>query len=644
MILDIQKLNVVYGDHAHGIQALEEVTLKIPVRTCLALVGESGSGKTTLGKACMGLLPGTARQGGRIRLHGETVDRTHESALNRIRWQQIAMVFQNGSANLNPAHRIIDQVAEPLIQHRDLNRGEARDRSAEALETLGLPRGCHARYPHQLSGGQLQRAQIAMATILDPDLLILDEPTSALDALTKGMVSEVIQKRLARGKGVLLITHDLEFAVQNADPVAVLYLGQIMEILPSKALFSNPLHPYTLALKRSYPAMDTGRDLGGIRGDAFYRTIHQHGHQDDRKYLHSHIQVPESVHQDGHAPPVGCLFGHRCTQAIAACHTGHVPLLRVGDHHVRCLRQGIADRIELAGAAKSYGSTLALGPTDLKLKAGEVLSLVGETGSGKTTLAMIAAGVLKPDQGRRYFEGRDMDQWIKKDYPSLARQVGVIYQNPAESISHRFSVLDAVAEPLRIHGAGNGRDDRLARVKACLHKVHLSTDDTFLERYPHELNMGALQRICMARALVLEPSLLIADEPTSSLDPSVQAKVLKLLLHLQIEIGLTLLFVTHDIGIARKISDRMGVMLRGRVVEVGPASSLLNQPRHPYTRRLIESVKGERPVEVPEESNAEDIMGCPFVFRCRQRKAICHDRVPLLRPMDHSQAACHFPL
>jgi len=225
---------------------------------------------------------------------------------------------------------------------------------------------------------------------------------------------------------------------------------------------------------------------------------------------------------------------------------------------VRCLRRGIVDMLELKGVEKGYDSVAALCPVDLTIKAGEIFSLVGETGSGKTTLAMTAAGVTRPDQGSRLFEGRDMDRWIKKDYKSLARRIGVIYQNPAESISHRFSVLETVAEPLTIHRVGLEKGERVERVKKCLADVHLSTDRAFLERYPHELNMGALQRICLARALVLGPRLLIADEPTSSLDPSVQAKVLKLLLDLQIERGLTMLFVSHDIGLVRKISDRIG--------------------------------------------------------------------------------------
>ena len=644
MNLEIKKLDVTYTNGGHTIQALEDVDLKIDQGRCMALVGESGSGKTTLGKACLGLLPDNARQRGTILIDGHEIDTNDETALNTIRWKRISMVFQNDTANLNPSHRIIDQVAEPLIQHGKFNRDDARGHAARVLQEMGLPEASLSRYPHQFSRGQIQRVLLAMAMILDPDVLILDEPTSALDALTKGIVARVIEAERSRGKAILLITHDLEFAARSADSIAVLYLGQIMETLPADDLFSNPLHPYTLALKRSYPAMNRDRDLGGIRGDAFYRTIHQHGHKDKTDYLHSHIQVPESSHKDGHAPPSGCLFSERCTQAIEECQKDRIRFEQAGTHTVRCLRRGIVDMLELKGVEKGYDSVTALCPVDLTVKAGEIFSLIGETGSGKTTLAMTAAGVTRPDQGSRRFEGHDMDQWMNKDYRSFARRIGVIYQNPEESISHRFSVLETVEEPLTIHRVGVKKAERVERVKECLANVHLSTDRSFLARYPHELNMGALQRICLARALVLGPRLLIADEPTSSLDPSVQAKVLKLLLDLQIEKGLTMLFVSHDIGLVRKISDRIGVMLQGQMVERGPASSILTQPRHPYTRLLIESARGEFSPELNRGNNRQSADGCIFAPRCPGRQDICDKRPPELRATGHVHVACHFPI
>ncbi len=645
MGLSIENLSVVYRDGDHGVLALDDVSLALEPGRCLALVGESGSGKTTLGKACMGLLPGNVGIRGNILLDDQPLKWQDEDAMNRVRWSSIAMVFQNGAANLNPVHRIIDQVAEPLIHSENTDVRLARERAGEALQAVGLETALHERYPHQLSGGQAQRVLLAMAGILDPGTILLDEPTSALDAVSKSFVARAIQGMKADGKAVLLITHDLDFAVHQAETMAVIYLGKILEVLPASEMFSNPMHPYTLALGRSYPAMDTARDLGGIRGDAFYRVIHRHGREDGEASSHAHIQVPGSSHRDGHAPPTGCVFHSRCTQAVSSCAQGDISLEALDGHQVRCLRHGIVRLVEMEGVSKRYDKTPALDRVDLSVKAGEVLALVGETGSGKTSLAMTAAGVLRPDSGSRVFDGADMDRWVDGDYRSLARRIGVIYQNPAESVSHRFTVFEAVAEPLRIHGIGQGKADLEERVKQKLFEVHLSTAPAFLERYPHELNMGAIQRVCMARALILDPVFLVADEPTSSLDPSVQAKVMKLLLHLQAEMGLTLLFVTHDIGLARKISDRIAVMLAGRIVEIGPASLLLQSPRHPYTRMLLDSAAGRLPdvPRIPKRDGLGD-GGCVFASRCAFRVDKCLTRTPPLEKIGSRQAACHAPL
>ena len=644
MGIDIKNLSVIYKDGSHSIQALEEVSISIAPGKCLALVGESGSGKTTLGKSCMGLLPSNAAREGKISVNGRRIDNLKEPALNEIRWDKIAMVFQNGAVNLNPVHRIIDQVAEPLIQRRLSGRVEAKLKSKEALEQMGVTGEYLCRYPHQLSGGQTQQVLLAMAMILDPEIILLDEPTSSLDALSKVFISGVIDQFKSNGKAVLLITHDLEMAAGLADTVSVLYLGQILETLPAKDLFLKPLHPYTLALGRSYPTMTTARDLGGIKGDVFFRLVHKHGRQDKDNYNHTHIQVSGSIHKNGHAPPAGCIFQSRCTQAIDRCQNEKIILEEIGDHRVRCLRNGIADILNLKGVNKRYGDVPALQPTDLSLKCGEIFCIVGETGSGKTTLAMISAGMLKQDSGEKTFEGRDMDQWARQEYRSLARHIGVIYQNPAESINPRFSVLEAVAEPLKIHKTTMTRETIQNRVSRVLTQVRLSTDPLFLKHYPHELNMGAIQRVCIARALVLKPSLLVADEPTSSLDPSVQAKVIKLLLDLQIELGLTMLFITHNIGLARKIGDRIGVMLAGRLVEVGPANMILSAPRHPYTRLLIDSARGLVKNPFKSESESAKSFGCPFAPRCPLPKDICREKPPEMVNVDHCQVRCYFPL
>ncbi len=647
MKLAINELSVTYPDHDHELLALDRVSLELAPGRVTALVGESGSGKTTLGKAVMGLLPENSRVDGNIELDNQELLGLDEAVLNGLRWSRMAMVFQNGAANLNPVYSLQDQVAEPLIQNKGMQPKQARELAASALADMGLDPDLGGRYPHELSGGQVQRGLLAMALILDPPLIILDEPTASLDALSKSFVASVINDLKARGKAVLFISHDLELAGRLADEAVVLYLGQVMERLPGSGLMREPRHPYTLALARSYPGMDAVRDLGGIRGDAFFRIIHNHAPEGGRGHSHSHVDSPQAEHENGHAPPQGCIFQPRCTQALPACAQKEVKFVPSGDHLVRCLRGGIADLLELKGVAKSYDRVRALRPTGLTLKAGEVFCLVGETGSGKSTLAMIAAGALEPDQGRCVFEGRTMEDWLEREGRLLAQRIGIIYQNPAQAVSHRLSVFEIVAEPLRIQGRRLPADEVRDRVLAALKDVHLSTSPEFLKRYAHELNMGAIQRICLARALVHRPRFLVADEPTSSLDPSVQAKVLKMLLELQTEKGLTMLFVTHDIGLARKVGDRIGVMLNGRLLELGPAARVVERPGHPYTRMLLDAARGlELSDSLPGGRAACGEEGCPFANRCGRFSRACCQPMSSAATLDGARhvAWCRHPL
>jgi peptide/nickel transport system ATP-binding protein len=629
----------------HKLLALDQVSLELRPGRVTALVGESGSGKTTLGKALMGLLPEQAQAAGSIQLQGEELIGAEQNLLNRIRWTRLAMLFQNGAENLNPAYRILDQVAEPLVQKQGQPREKAREQAAKGLEELGLDPGLGRRYPHELSGGEVQRCLLAMALILDPELLILDEPTAALDARTSSIMSRSMLQARARGKGILLITHDLDLAAGLADQVYILYLGQVMEVLPGRELLYAPAHPYTMALSRSYPSLETRRDLGGIRGDAFYRVLHRHKEHNGEVRPHSHIVGAEQEHENGHLPPRGCLYQTRCTQAVQECTWQEVPLEAASGRLVRCLRQGIVNALELRGISKSYGSTQALEQVDICLRAGETFCLVGESGSGKSTLAMTAAGMLAPDQGQRIFQGRDMQGWIAKDYLSLARRVGLVQQDPAQSVSHRFTVLDIVCEPLQIQKTIRDREAIRQKALKALKDVNLATDPDFVQRYPHELNMGALQRVCIARALVTDPDFLVADEPTSSLDPSVQAKVLKMILGLQIEKGLTMLFVTHDLGLAGKVADRVGVMLSGRLVETGPAARVLQQPAHPYSKSLLDGARGLLDISLEGKPKVRS-GGCPFASRCSQAKEACLQEFPEARsvgPGGH-QVCCNYPL
>jgi len=644
MTVRIKELTVEYRADDHRLLALDRVDLELQPGKVTALVGESGSGKTTLAKAILGLSPENASVRGSIHLGEQEIIGLDEAAINELRWSRVAMVFQNGADTLNPVYRLSAQVAEPLIQRLGRDPEQAREEARRTMMAMGLAEELTDRFPHELSGGQVQRALLAMALIMDPEILVLDEPTASLDAMTTNFIHTVIRDLAENNKTILLITHDLDLVNHTADEAAVLYLGQIMEYLPARAMF-HPCHPYTLALARSFPGMDAVRDLGGIRGDGFYRLLHTHSSTKDA--AHTHTVSKRHSHEDGHSLGEGCLFQPRCTQADDTCRFGDISLVENGEHRARCLRGGIVKLLQLENVSKSYNETCALHPVSLELWAGEVFCLVGETGSGKSTLAMIAAASLEPDSGQRVFEGLNMGELIRRNYRQLASRIGVINQNPGKAVSHRLNVFDIVAEPLVIQKNGWTKQEISDRVLQALDDVHLSVQPEFLERYPHELNMGAIQRLCLARALVHGPDLLIADEPTSALDPSVQAKVLKMLMNLQIEKGLTMLFITHDIGLARKISDRIGVMLSGRIVEVGPASTIFSRPAHPYTKMLIDSARGS--IECDTDIMDREKIGvsvCAFSSRCFRMLPQCRSVFPaatnLLR--NYHQLWCHNPV
>lgn len=620
MGLRIKGLSVSFRAGDHVVLAVEGVDLEVGHGRCVALVGESGSGKTTIGLACMGLLPANAEVKGQIELDGAAVDYTDQEVARKTRWRCISMVFQAGAASLNPVKHVLDQVAEPLAVNAGMGWKEARERAAQAMEGMGLGSELHRRFPHELSGGQIQRVLLSMASVLDPPVMILDEPTANLDVVTKAFVGQVLKNARAKGKALLLISHDLDFIAQWANEVAVIYLGQVMEHLPANRLLTSSLHPYSRALVRSYPSMARTADLGGIKGDAHQRLIHRHSRQDSPG--HEHAGGGDAAAEGVHAPAEGCLFWPRCAQAIQRCKKEEVELIRKGPHGVRCLRGGVVEIIGLEGVSKRYTKTWALYPSHISVRAGETLCLVGETGSGKTTLAMIAAGVLRPDNGVRLLDGQDMDEILRRDKMALARQVGIVYQDPASSVSHRLNVSEIIAEPLKIHKLLASKEELRREVLELLASVHLPADSDFLRRYPHELSQGTIQRICLARALALNPRILVADEPTSALDPSAQAKVMRLLMELQIEKGLTLLFVTHDIGLARKIGDRLAVMLAGRIVEIGPTPKILAHPLHPYTELLISAAKGQAQ-EGPSKKVPAGPEGCAFADRCRWCEKRC---------------------
>jgi oligopeptide/dipeptide ABC transporter ATP-binding protein len=560
--------NTAINSNTNTITALDNISLEINKGECVAVIGESGSGKSTLALASMKLLASNTLMSGRIFLDDVDISDMTDKEMEQLRWNKISIVFQNYGDVLNPVHRIIDQVAEPLIKNGE-SRSVALEKSGKMLDHLKIKPGRDILFPHQISAGERQRVLMAMALITDPDILVLDEPVASVDAITKSYLAKVIKQQVNAGKAVLLITHDLSFAHLCSDRIAVLYSGIILELLPSQKLLDAPCHPYTRALVRSFPMMERAKDLAGVRG----------------------------------APPSkisgatrGCIFQQRCTQSIDVCSQKQPQAMSIdgsngdGDgSYVVCHRGGIATMLCVKNISKSYGDIEVLKHISITLDEGEILALVGETGSGKTTLAYLTAGTIKPDGGKIVFRGQDVGTIDKKEF---FRTVGIIYQSPKDSISHRFTVFEAIAEPLRIHGLFD--DNSVKRIKDALNEVQLPDEDYFMQKYPHELSGGELQRVAIARALILEPDLLIADESTSFLDPSVQAKILKLLLDLQNERGISMLFVMHDIGVARKVSDRIAVLHNGMIVENGPSHKVISNPQHFYTKLLIDASMGTK--------------------------------------------------
>ena len=559
--LVVEDLRVTYdaaGDRP--VHAVRGVDLSVAKGCVTALIGESGSGKTSIALATLMLLPGDARVEGSVRVAGQELVGTDAATLRALRWRRAAVVVQAPGRGFNPVRSIGSQVAEPLRLHLDMGQAEARARVGELAETVGLDPSLLDRYSHQLSGGERQRAMLAMAMACGPDVLVLDEPTSGLDSATRAAVLGVIKGLADRfGTAVVLVSHDVASVARIADDVAVLYAGMVLERGPTAVVLDDPRQPYTRDLLTAYPTMTTQKDLRGIRGGA-----------------------PDPVH-----PPAGCPYHPRCTQAVPDCVTWEPVAQTVAGREIVCVRGGVVTRLAARGLRKSYGAVPALAGVDLEVRAGEVVGVVGETGSGKSTLARLLLGVDRPDTGEVVWEGRRLATLDRRAREEFHRQVAIVFQDPFEATSPLLSVGDVVREPLDVQRVGTAAE-REDLVRATLASVGLTVTDAFLARRAHELSGGQLQRVAVARSLVLGPRLLVADEPTSMLDASEQAKLVVLLKDLQVDRGMAMVFVSHDLALVRKVADRLVVLHNGVAVEQGPGHRVLAHPRHEATRRLIE--------------------------------------------------------
>ena len=559
-LLEVNDLSVQYQtDHTY-LTALSDISISLNNGENLGIIGESGSGKTTLALSLMGLVGLPHKVHGNIVVTGQELMSLAEKEKKKLRWKTVAMVFQNSLDVLNPVMKIGRQIVEPLKETEGLSDREASREAERLLALVGLEKYWRDSYPHQLSGGMRQRVLLAMALSCSPRLLILDEPTSSVDAVNRKDLFEMIRNLQEKiGFSMLVISHDFSAMTDLTDKMMVLCGGEILEKGLTQDVIEEPGHPYTRGLVNSSVQAFPYKDLWGIPGEAQY---------DSR----------------------GCVFANRCTQAIKECDEKKPLLERVSDNReLACLRGGIVDLLKAEGISKSFKVQhtviQAVRDVSLRVRHGETVAVVGRSGSGKSTLAHILARFLPPDKGQVFFD----DRAVKDNGPACHEGgIQLVLQDPFSSLSHRFTVEDALLEPLRINKIGDS-EERTERVKEVLKDVQLPVDDSFLRRHCSSLSGGQSQRIAIARALVMKPKLLLADEVTTMLDVSTQANLLRLLKGLQNSRGFAMLFITHDLHLARKISERIIVLDQGQITEQGSPNYVIEESCCCHTRELMEA-------------------------------------------------------
>ncbi len=559
-LLKIENLSVHYCSDSKRIRAVDDVSLVLRQGESLGIIGESGSGKTTTVMAVMGLLDKSTEVYGRIYYRDAELLQLSETERNAYRWNKIALVFQNSLDVLNPVLTVREQIMECLREHTELGKKAAGEKTGFLLEMVGLDACRQYDYPHQLSGGMRQRVLLAMALSCNPDILLVDEPTNALDAVTKHEIADLLlQLHQEQNFGLIVISHEIGMVTRLTSRLAVMYQGRIVEEGPTESVMKYPIHPYTRGFLNASPEVNPLRDLWGIPSE------------------------------EEEAAGSGCPFYPRCNQHLEVC-AAKKPLLQpVGsEHQVACNRGGIVPVLQGSGIFKTYkvqGRRIsACVDCAITIRSGEIAVLIGQSGSGKTTLASILCGVLDADTGEIVFQGEKV-----KHNSATCKKYGIqiMFQDPYSSINEQFTVEEAVREPLDILRESICTKSRKEVVVNALRKVQLPWTDSFLMRKCHTLSGGQRQRVSLARALVMEPALLIADEISSMLDPSTQANILRLLKGLQNRSGFAMLYITHDLAVAQKIADTVYVMHQGRIVEHGDARTVFLNPVEDYTKQLM---------------------------------------------------------
>ena len=666
-MLSIEGLTIRYRTPTGTLEALSDVSLGLKKGEALAIVGESGSGKSTVALAVMGLLPSEASvAGGRVLLDGQDVLKLSETERRKLRGTRMALVFQDPFSVLNPSLRVGRQIGEGLVHHRGLSPEDALQRAVGLLREVGIADAdaVAGAYPHELSGGMRQRALIAGALAAEPELLILDEPTTALDVTIEAQILDLLAElREKRGLAMLFITHNLGVVRRIADRVAVLYAGEVVEEGPARRVLSRPVHPYAKGLVASIPRIGERRaTLASIAG-----------------------RLPDLRRIEP-----GCRFRPRCPFAATGCERKQ-DLMAAGDgERVRCHRAGAvhdlgwpseesppavssppaltadAPLVETRELCKTFTLTRgiaalrregwkivsrpvrvpAVDHVTLSISPGEVLGLVGESGSGKTTLGRTILRLVDPDGGSLRIEGNDVTVAPQARLTPMRRVAQIVFQNPDSSLNPRKTVREIIARPIVRFGLASSAD-AAQRVTKLLDLVRLPAH--YADRYPHQMSGGEKQRVGIARALATEPRFIVCDEPVSALDVSVQAAIVNLLAELRDRLSVAYLLISHDISVVAHLADRIAVMYRGRIVELGSRDEVLRPPYHPYTEALLSAVPtldGEAanrirlPLEARRSVQSE---GCVFAARCPRRKGPeCETVVPPVRRLSAGHILeCH---
>lgn len=597
-LIRIEQLRTYFHTGGEVVRAVEDLSLEIREGQTLGLVGESGSGKSVTSLTIMRLLPDVSAkiESGRISFLGKDLVRLPKSEMRDIRGDEISMIFQEPGTSLNPVFRVGDQVAEAILLHQDVSRQEARQQTLQLFEEVGIPEPERRidSYPHEMSGGQKQRVMIAMALSCNPKLLIADEPTTALDVTIQAQILDLIRRlRDERGMSILFITHDLGVIAEIADEVAVMFRGRLVERNTIEEIFTNPQHPYTRGLLACRPRPgSTWRRLPTV-ADYMDVTWQQDGTphiveksvNDQRLAELTNRGRGRLLHPRTELEQLGCpldaieLKGDE--QYVAE---GTPPLLEVQNLEVHFpVRKGVFSRVT--------GYVRAVDGISFNVYPGQTLGLVGESGCGKTTAGRAILQLLKKTGGEVRFEGRPVSDRTGNELRLLRQRMQIIFQDPYASLNPRMTVESMLLEAMRVHGLGSTRRERRSSAAQLLEEVGLEA--AHLLRYPHEFSGGQRQRLCIARALSVEPDFIICDESVSALDVSVQAQVLNLLLDLQERRGLTYIFISHDLSVVKFMSDMMAVMNAGKIVEFGPSEAIYQKPQQPYTQRLIDAIPND---------------------------------------------------